>query len=31
MELAEKSNNVHELNSGIWDAWADKEGSIGKA
>lgn len=26
-----KSNNVHELNSGIWDAWADKEGSIGKA
>lgn len=26
-----KSNNVHELNSNIWDAWADDDGSIGKA
>ena len=27
-----KSNNVNDLNSRIWDAWADKEtGSIGKA
>ncbi|MGL4986814.1 MAG: thymidylate synthase [Treponemataceae bacterium] len=26
-----KSNNVHDLNSHIWDAWADKTGSIGKA
>lgn len=26
-----KSNNVHDLNSHIWDAWADEEGSIGKA
>ena len=26
-----KSNNVHELNSHIWDQWADNEGSIGKA
>lgn len=26
-----KSNNIHELNSRIWDAWADEEGSIGKA
>lgn len=26
-----KSNNVNELNSHIWDAWADKDGSIGKA
>lgn len=26
-----KSNNVNELNSRIWDAWADKNGSIGKA
>lgn len=26
-----KSNNTSELNSRIWDAWADKEGSIGKA
>ena len=26
-----KSNNVHELNSHIWDAWADESGSIGKA
>lgn len=24
-----KSNNIHDLNSHIWDAWADKEGSIG--
>ncbi|MCR5826688.1 MAG: thymidylate synthase [Oscillospiraceae bacterium] len=26
-----KSNNVHELSSHIWDAWADENGSIGKA
>ncbi len=26
-----KSNNVHELNSRIWDNWADEDGSIGKA
>ena len=26
-----KSNNVHELSSHIWDAWADESGSIGKA
>lgn len=26
-----KSNNVHELNSHIWDSWADEAGSIGKA
>ncbi|MDD2216610.1 MAG: thymidylate synthase [Eubacteriales bacterium] len=26
-----KSNNINELNSHIWDAWADKNGSIGKS
>ena len=26
-----KSNNIHELNSHIWDSWADEDGSIGKA
>ena len=26
-----KSNNVHDLASHIWDAWADESGSIGKA
>lgn len=26
-----KCNNVHELSSHIWDAWADENGSIGKA
>ncbi|MBR0597283.1 thymidylate synthase [Sinanaerobacter chloroacetimidivorans] len=26
-----KSNNVNDLNSHIWDAWADEQGSIGKA
>lgn len=26
-----KSNNVNDLGSKIWDQWADKEGSIGKA
>ena len=26
-----KSNNTKDLNSKIWDAWADGEGSIGKA
>ena len=25
-----KSNNVHDLHSHIWDAWADETGSIGK-
>ena len=24
-----KSNNIHDLNSHIWDAWADADGSIG--
>lgn len=26
-----KSNNVHDLNSHIWDSWADEDGSIGSA
>lgn len=26
-----KSNNIHDLNSHIWDQWADESGSIGKA
>ncbi|SEW34512.1 thymidylate synthase [[Clostridium] fimetarium] len=26
-----KSNNVKDLNSHIWDSWADEDGSIGKA
>lgn len=26
-----KSNNIKDLNSHIWDEWADKNGSIGKA
>ena len=26
-----KSNNIHDLNSHIWDEWADEKGSIGKA
>ena len=26
-----KSNNIHDLKSGVWDEWADEEGSIGKA
>ena len=26
-----KSNNIHDLNSKIWDSWADDDGSIGKA
>jgi len=26
-----KSNNIHELDSHIWDQWADETGSIGKA
>lgn len=26
-----KSNNVNDLNSHIWDQWADEDGSIGKA
>lgn len=27
----EKSNNIHDLHSHIWDEWADEDGSIGKA
>ena len=27
----QKSNNVHDLHSHIWDEWADEDGSIGKA
>lgn len=26
-----KSSNIHDLNSHIWDSWADENGSIGKA
>ena len=26
-----KSNNIHDLNSHIWDSWADEDGSIGEA
>ena len=26
-----KSNNIHDLNSTVWDEWADEDGSIGKA
>jgi len=26
-----KSNNIKDLNSSIWDSWADENGSIGKA
>ncbi len=26
-----KSNNIKDINSHIWDSWADEEGSIGKA
>ena len=26
-----KSNDIHDLNSHIWDSWADEKGSIGKA
>ncbi|MDO4478161.1 MAG: thymidylate synthase [Lachnospiraceae bacterium] len=26
-----KSSNIHDLNSSIWDEWADENGSIGKA
>ncbi len=26
-----KSNDIHELNSHVWDQWADENGSIGKA
>ena len=26
-----KSNNIHDLNSRIWDSWSDESGSIGKA
>ena len=27
----QKSNNIHELKSHVWDEWADESGSIGKA
>ena len=27
----QKSNNINELKSKIWDSWADESGSIGKA
>lgn len=27
----EKSNNIHDLHSGVWDEWADETGSIGRA
>lgn len=27
----QKSNNIHNLHSHIWDSWADENGSIGKA
>ena len=27
----QKSNNIHDLHSHIWDSWADENGSIGKA
>ncbi len=27
----QKSNNIHDLKSGVWDEWADENGSIGKA
>ncbi len=26
-----KSNNIHDLNSHVWDSWADENGTIGKA
>ena len=26
-----KSNNIHDLKSHVWDEWADEDGSIGKA
>ena len=26
-----KSNDIHQLSSGIWNAWADENGTIGKA
>ena len=26
-----KSNSIHDLGSHVWDAWADEQGSIGKA
>ena len=27
----QKSNNINDLHSHIWDSWADEDGSIGKA
>ncbi len=27
----QKSNNIHDLHSHVWDEWADESGSIGKA
>ena len=29
LDLAEKSNNIHDPKSSIWDEWADENGSIG--
>ena len=29
--LQQKSNNINDLHSHIWDSWADESGSIGKA
>ena len=29
--LQKKSNNIHYLNSHIWDEWEDETGSIGKS
>ena len=26
-----KSNNIHDLHSGVWDEWADADGTIGRA
>lgn len=31
MDLAAEINNIHDLNSTVWDEWADENGSIGKA
>lgn len=27
----QKSNNIHDLHSGVWDEWADEQGTIGEA
>ena len=31
MDMAKKSNKTSDLNSHIWDQWADEQGTIGKA